>query len=156
MNVQYVIRYVIAGMFLVLASVASATPPSQNALGTTFKLVSKGQTNTVEISLKPTTSFDTVSVEGASGVESLTPPCSFSSVVVGGSYVCRVNVTQKAGEASFTLNVVGIKTLDPAKPRLVEVSHFTIANADFVAPKSKQSKKPTPGLVLSPGKDTEN
>ena len=155
MNVQNAIRHVIAGMFLVVAGVASATPPTQNALGSTFKVISKGQTSTVEISLKPTSSFDTVRVEGASGVESLTPPCSFSSVVVGGSYVCQVNVTHKAGEASLTLNVVGLKTIDPAKPKLVEVDHFTIDNADFVAPSAKPSNKPRPSLKLTPPADAQ-
>ena len=70
--------------------------------------------------LKPKLSFDTVRVEAASGVGSMTPPCSFSAIQVGGSYVCRVDVSHKAGEASLTLNVVGERTTDPANPRVVE------------------------------------
>jgi hypothetical protein len=150
MHAQNVIRHVIAAILLASAGVASATPPSQNALGTAFKVIAKGHTNIVEISLKPTSSFDTVRVEAASGVESLTPPCAFSSVVVGGSYVCQVHVTQKAGEASLTLNVVGQRTIDPAKPRLVEVDHFTIDNADYVAPRVKSSNKPAQSFKLTP------
>ena len=135
-----------------LAGVAWATPPTHNAMGATFKVISEGQTSTIEIRLKPRTSFDTVRVEAASGVGSLTPPCSFTTVVVGGSYACQVNVSHKTGEASLTLNVVGEKTVDPERPRLVEVSHFTISNAGFAAPKAKRSSRPTPGLVLSPRK----
>ena len=134
-----------------LVTIALATPPTPNALGVTYKIVSKGQTNLVEIRLKPTTSFDSVRVEAASGAVSLTPPCAFSGVVVGGAYVCTVSVGHKAEEASLTLNVVGEKTVEPTKPRIVEVSHFTIANAAFVAPAVKRSEKPTPGLILTPG-----
>jgi len=143
-----------AAISVVLASVAFATPPTHNALGATFKVISKGQTSTIEIRLKPKTSFDTVTVEAASGVGSLTPPCSFTAVVVGGSYACQVSVSHKTGEASLTLNVVGEKTLDPERPRLVEVSHFTLANAGFVAPAVKRLHKPTPGLILTPPQGT--
>ncbi|MGH8133919.1 MAG: hypothetical protein ACRETP_11935 [Steroidobacteraceae bacterium] len=91
-----------------------------------------------------------VRIEAASGVGSLTPPCSFTAVVIGGSYVCRVNVSPKAGEASLTVNVVGEKTVDPERPRVVEVNHFTLATPGFTAPAVKRSSKPTPGLVLTP------
>ena len=140
-----------AGISALLVAIALATPPTPNALGVTYKVVSKGQTHLVEIRLKPTTSFDSVRVEAASGAASLTPPCAFSGVVVGGAYVCTVSVGHKAEEASLTLNVVGEKTADPAKPRIVEVSHLTIANAAFVAPAVRRSDKPTPGLILTPG-----
>jgi hypothetical protein len=62
----------------------------------------------------------------------------------------RVNVSHKAREASLTLNVVGEKMVDPQKPRLVEVSHFTFANAGFVAPGSKRLNRPASGLILTP------
>ncbi len=143
-----------AGISVVLASVALATPPTHNALGATFKVISRGQTSTIEIRLKPRTSFDTVRVEAASGVGSLTPPCSFTAVVVGGSYACQVSVSHRIGEASLTLNVVGEKTVDPERPRLVEVSHFTLANAAFVTPAVKRLHKPTPSLILTPAQDT--
>ena len=138
------------GIAVVVAGLASASPPTHNALGATFRIISKGQTSTIEIRLKPRTSFDTVRVEAASGVGSLTPPCSFTAVVVGGSYACQVSVSHKTGEASLTLNVVGEKTVDPERPRLVEVSHFTLANAGFVAPTGRRLHKPTSGLILTP------
>src|SRR2546421_5716232 len=143
-----------AAISVVLASVALATPPTHNALGATFKVISRGQTSTIEIRLKPKTSFDTVRVEAASGVGSLTPPCSFTAVVVGGSYACQVSVSHKTGEASLTLNVVVEKTVDPRKPRLLEVSHFTLANAAFVAPAVKPVPQPRPGLLLTPPQGT--
>ena len=142
-----------AALGLALASVALATPPSHNGLGATFTIVSKGETSIIEIRLKPRSSFDTVRVEPASGVGSLTPPCSFSAVVVGGSYVCRVSVSHKAGEASLTLNVVGEKATDPQKPRVVEISHFTLANGAFTATAVPRSNRPAPGLLLTPPQD---
>ncbi len=69
-------------------------------------------------------------------------------------HVCRVSVSHKAGEASLTLNVVGEKTVVPEKPRLVEVSHFTLANAGFVASAVKRLDKPIPGLILTPPQGT--
>ncbi len=144
---------IVANLSVVLASVAWASPPTHNAMGATFKVISKGQTSTIEITLNPRASFDTIRVEAASGVESLTPPCSFTTVVVGGSYSCEVSVSQMRGEASLTLNVVGEKTLDSERPRLVEVSHFTLANAGYVAPApthKTQLNKPIPSLMLTP------
>ena len=143
-----------AAISVVLASVALATPPTHNALGATFKVISRGPTSIIEIRLKPRTSFDTVRVEAASGVGSLTPPCSFTEVVAGGSYACQVSVSHKTAEASLTLNVVGEKTVDSRKPRLVEVSHFTLANAAFVTPAVKRTNKPTPSLILTPAQNT--
>ncbi len=147
----------VASLSVALAGVAAATPPTHNAMGATFKVLSVGQTSTIEIRLKPKASFDTVRVEAASGVGSLTPPCSFTAVVVGGSYVCQVSVSHKAGEPSLTLNVVGENTLDKAMPRLVEVSHFTLANSGYVAPApahKTQLNKATPSLTLTPSQDT--
>jgi hypothetical protein len=143
----------VSSLSLVLVGVSLATPPTHNEMGATFRVISKGQTNTIEITLKPKTFFDTVRAEAASGAGSLTPPCSFTTVVVGGSYSCEVNVSHKAGEASLTLNVVGEKTLDREKPRLVEISHFTLANAAYVAPAPAHNthlNKATPSLTLTP------
>lgn len=136
---------------LLLANVAMASPPSDNTLGATFRVVSAGPSSTVEIKLKPSAAFDTVRVEAASGVGTLSPPCSFDAVMEGGSYVCRVNVSHKAGEASLSLNVVGQRTVDAAKPGLIDVVHFTLPNAAFVAPAVKKSNTPTPGLLSTPG-----
>ena len=140
----------VVGAALALAGAASATPPARNELGASFRLVSKGPTNVVEIRLRPKAPFDTVAVEAASGVESLTPPCSFSGVVPGGSYVCRVSVSHKATAASLTVNVVGQRRADPAKPPLVEVRHYTIGNAGYVARAAKRSERPAQNLLLTP------
>ena len=147
------VRRFVAGIGCAVSFIAvgMASPPTPNTLRATFRVVSSGPSSTVEIKLNPTEAFDTVRVEAASGVGTLTPPCSFAAVVAGGSYVCRVSVSNKAGEASLTLNVVGLRTVDPAKPRLVEVSHFTLPNAAFVSPAVKKSNKPTPGLMSTPG-----
>src|SRR6185312_11683719 len=137
---------VAAVLALAVCTGAFASPPSHRQLGASFTVLSAGQTVTVEIRLKPRASFDTVRVEAGSGAESLTPPCSFANVVRGGSYVCRVNVTHAPDEASLTLNIVGERQIDPSKPRVFEVRHFTIANPGFVAPARKGSSRPTPGL----------
>jgi hypothetical protein len=143
------------GGALLFVAVGLASPPSHNTLRATFHVVSFGPSSIVEVKLRPTEAWDTVRVEAASGVGALTPPCSFSAVVAGGSYVCRVSVSPKAGEASFTLSVVGQRAVDPAKPRLVEVSHFTLPNRAFVAPGVTKSPKPTPGLISTPGATTQ-
>lgn len=139
---------------VVLASGASASPPVHRQLGTKFKVLAGGQTVTVEVRLKPLATFASVRVEPGSGVGSLSPPCSFSDVVRGGSYVCQVNVTHAPGHASLTLNVVGEKQLQAGKPREFEVSHFTIPNADYVAPARNKTRKPTPGLAVLPAQRT--
>ena len=140
-----------AALAIAICNAAFARPPTHRELGATFKVLATGPAVTVEIRLKPRASFDTVHVEAGSGVGSLTPPCSFTSVVRGGSYVCRVNVTHAPDRASLTLNVVGERQVDPSKPRIFEVSHFTIANPEFVAPARKPSSRPTPGLELRRG-----
>jgi hypothetical protein len=141
-----------AALALAVCSGASASPPSDRQLGATFEVLAAGQSVTVEIRLKPRASFDSVRVEAGSGVGSLTPPCAFTNVVPGGSYVCRVNVTHAAGAASLTLNVVGelqpSPQTSPGRARIFEVSPFTIANPEFVAPAQKRSIRPTPGLTL--------
>jgi len=157
-----------AGVALLVTGVALASPPVHNSLGATFRVVSKGATSIIEIRLKPKAPFDSVRVEAASGVGTLAPPCAFSDVVPGGSYSCQVNVSAKQGAASLTLNLVGEKTVDPEKPRIVEVSHFTLATSNVPAPAVRRSDKsaarpasqqfvtpdrPTPGLVLTPPGD---
>jgi hypothetical protein len=140
-----------AGLALIFATVASASPPTHNTLGAGFKVISKSQTgSTIEIRLKPKVPFDTVAVEAGSGVGSLTSPCSFSDLVVGQSYVCQVSMTPRSDAASATLNVVGQRTVDPARPRVVEVHHFTVANPDFVAPAAKGANRPVPSLISTP------
>lgn len=143
-----------AGVVVVttLAGVALASPPMHNSMGARFKIVSKGPTSSIEITLKPLVPFDTVRVEAGSGVASLTP-CSFTAVVPGSSYTCRVDVSQKPDQASLTLNVVGERVTDPAKPRFVEVRHFTLANSRFVAPAVKRPGRPSQEMILTSPQD---
>ena len=67
-----------------LAGVALASPPMHNSMGARFRVVSRGPTSTIEITLSPRAAFDTVTVEAGSGVASLTP-CAFTAVVPAGS-----------------------------------------------------------------------
>ena len=138
---------------VVVPAAALADPPQANDLGVVFKLLSKGATSTVEISLNPRTAFDAVRVEAASGVASITPPCAFAQLEAGGSYVCRVDVVPKAGESSLTLNVVGEKG-ESGRARVVEVRHFTLATGQATTTHAA-AKTPTPGLTLTPGQSTK-
>jgi hypothetical protein len=131
---------------LVLPGLALADPPQADDLGAVFKVISKGATPTVEIRLTPKTAFEAVRVEAASGVQSITPPCAFAQVQVGGSYVCRVDVVPKAGESSLTLNVVGEKG-EPGKAKVVEARHFTLGTGRATV--KAASVTPTPGLSLT-------
>ena len=148
-----------------MAAGALASPPVQNSMGANFRVISQGATSTIEVYLKPQASFDSVRVEAASGVGSLTPACAFSAVVPGGSYSCQVHVSAAEGAAALTLNVVGERTVDPQKPRLVEVRHFTLnvpgSGAPTVSAAAKSATrltagglqvpdKPTPGAILTP------
>jgi hypothetical protein len=152
----YVLVTSAAGLLLTAAALAS--PPMQNSMGAKFKVISKGATSTIEIRLEPQAGFDTVRVEAASGVGSLTPSCAFSAVVPGGSYSCQVHVSAAEGAAALTLNVVAEKTLDPRKPRLVEVRHFTLdvpgAAAPAVSFSAKSATRLTSGGLLVPDKVT--
>ena len=116
---------------LVAASVL-ASPPTHNQLGYAHKILSRGATMTVEITLKPKRSFDNVSVQAGSGVASLAPDCSFAGVSAGGSYVCRFEVTGKPTDAAMTVNIVAENT--PATHALAqtEVHHLTMTNSAFL------------------------
>jgi len=133
---------------------ALASPSTPNSLGTVFAVVSKGPTSTIEITLHPTAPFDSVKVEAGSGVATLTPPCAFSRVATGGNYVCRVNVTQAAQDASLSLNVIGQRIADPAKPPIVEISHFTISNDSFVEPAATKPRTMGPAMTHKPDTST--
>jgi hypothetical protein len=139
-----------AALALLAASWVAATPPARNDLGTTFSVISRGPTSTIEIRLSPRRSFDRVDVEAGSGVASLSPPCSFSNVVVDGSYLCRIDATAKASDAAMTVNVVGHRAGEAGKPGHFEVGHFTLINPAYVRSKSKPASKPVPGFVTSP------
>ena len=113
---------------------AIASPPTHNQLGYAHKIVSSGATMTVEITLKPKRSFDSVSVQAGSGVASISPDCSFTGVTVGGSYVCRFDVTGKPTDAAMTVNIVAESTPVPHALVHAEVHHLTLTNSAFVRP----------------------
>jgi hypothetical protein len=140
-----------AALTLLTATWVAATPPARNELGTTFSVISRGPTSTIEIRLNPRQNFERVEVEAGSGVASMSPPCSFPNVTGGGSYVCRVEVTAKASDPAMTLNVVGHHAGAAGRPGHFEVRHFTLINPAYVRSKSKPASKPVPGLVSSPG-----
>ena len=122
---------VIACLSLVVG-VASGSAPTSNELGVRFKLISSGPTATVEIHLSPRRAFDAVTVEAASGVASLTPPCAFAGVVVGGAYACRVVVTGKPTDAAMTLKVIARRSLPGGILPETEFHHFSINNQAFM------------------------
>jgi hypothetical protein len=140
-----------AALALLAATLVAATPPARNELGTSFSVISRGPTSTIEIRLSPRRSFERVDVEAGSGVASLSPPCSFPNVTGGGSYVCRVDVTAKASDPAMTVNVVGHHAGEAGRPGHFEIRHFTLINPAYVRSKSKPASKPVPGLVSSPG-----
>jgi hypothetical protein len=125
------------GLSVALAiGAANASVPTSNELGVRFKVLRTGPTATVEIRMTPQRGFDSVTVEAASGVASLTPACGFTSVTVvpGGSYVCRVDVTGKPSEAAMTLNVVARRTVPGGTVPAMEVHHLSIKNSAFALP----------------------
>lgn len=137
-------------VFLSLASgVVSASVATSNELGIQFKVVTSGPTVTVEIRMTPRRNFDSVTVEAASGVASLTPSCGFSNVAVvaGGSYVCRVDVTSKPSDAAMTLNVVARRAASAGGLPEMEIHHISIKNSAFVP--SKKARAASHHVVTS-------
>jgi len=122
-------------------------------LGASYEVLSRGPTTSIEITLKPTIEFGTVTVEAASGVATLSPPCSFRAVLPGSSYSCVVEVTGTSSDAAFTINVVGQRSSTAGAPLVAEVSHFTMLNPSFVRASKKPAgdRKPT---LISRGTDS--
>lgn len=125
--------------FLLAIGTASALVPTSNELGIHFKVVASAPAVTVEISLRPRRDFDSVSIEAASGVASMTPPCTFSAVVAGGSYVCRVDVTGKSSDAAMTLNIVGTRATAGGGLPETEIHHLSVKNTSFVLRKKAKA-----------------
>jgi hypothetical protein len=120
-----------AGGALAVTAMAFASTATNNELGVKFKSVAAGATTTVEIRLAPRRAFDSVTVEAASGVATLNPPCAFSNVAPGGTYSCRVELTGKTTDPTMTVNVVAQHA---AANQLLETEthHFSVKNAAFV------------------------
>jgi hypothetical protein len=125
---------------ILLAGGVIASPPTHNQLGYTHKILSRGATMTVEITLKPKRSFDSVSVQPGSGVASISPDCSFTGVIMGGSYACRFDVTGKPTDAAMTVNIIAESTPAPHALVQAEVHHLTMTNSAFVRSTAAASK----------------
>jgi hypothetical protein len=112
---------------------AIASLPESNQLGVRFKILRAGSPATIEIRLTPHRNFDSVSIEAASGVATLTPTCVFSSVaiVAGGSYICRVDIVGKRSDAAMTLNVVARRASPGSTVPVTEVHHLSVKNSSF-------------------------
>ncbi len=123
-----------AGLSLLMAiGAATASEPMSNDLGVQFKVLKMGPTASVEIRMTPRRDFDSVTVEAASGVASLSPPCAFTRVIAGagGSYVCRMDVTGKPSEAAMTLNVLARRAVPGGTVPVMEVHHLSVRNSAF-------------------------
>lgn len=112
---------------------ADATVPTSNELGVHFKVLKTGPTTTVEIRMTPRRDFDSVTVEAASGVATLTPPCAFRNVTAAAAkhYSCKVDVTGKSTEAAMTLNVIARRSAPGGAAPETEVHHLTIRNSAY-------------------------
>jgi len=135
-------RWMAAALSVALAlGEAHASVPTSNELGVQFKVLKSGPTITVEIRLTPRRDFDSVTVEAASGVATLTPPCAFKNVTAtgGGPYVCRVAVTGKASEAAMTLNVVARRAVPGGTVPVMDMHHFSIKNPAFAMPQKRSA-----------------
>jgi len=134
--------WVAAALSVALAlGVAHGSVPTSNELGVHFKVVKSGPTTTVEIRMTPRRDFDSVTVEAASGVASLTPPCGFKNVTAAAAtpYVCRVDVTGKSMEAAMTLNVVARRAVPGGTVPVMEMHHFSIKNPAFAIPQKRSA-----------------
>ena len=132
---------------------AGASPPTRNELGARFALVTHGSAKVIDIRLLPTTAFDTVHVEAGSGAASVAPACVFTSVSAGTAYHCQVTAVHQGGVATLSIKVVGEKAPDPDKPKVFEISHFTVPNEAYVPPPAAKKPRASPNLLLTPPAD---
>ena len=129
------LAYWMGGGVSILLSISAAlgSVPTSNELGIRFKVLNSGPTSTVEIRVAPRRDFDSVSVEAASGVASMTAPCGFTKgkLIAGGSYVCRVQIAGKPSEAAMTINVVARREVLGGPVPVMEVHHLSVKNSAF-------------------------
>jgi hypothetical protein len=132
----------LAALFLWVDSGLAAPSPAAR-LGASYKVLSRGNLSAIEITLKPTVDFATVTVEPVSGVALLSAPCFLQDLGPDRSEVC---VTQVAGDTKdrvLTIKVVGHRPISAGTPA-VEISRFTMPNPSFVAAADKASKSSQP------------
>jgi hypothetical protein len=123
-----------AGLPLMLSvGTALASVPTSDELAIRFKVLKSGPTSTVEIRISPRSDFDSVAVEAASGVASMTPPCAFTKgkVTAGESYVCRMELAGKPSDAAMTINVIARRTVPGGLLPVLEVHHLSVKNSAF-------------------------
>ena len=124
------VRGIAALLLLTGCGIAGASPPTRNELGFHYKVIVATPPE-IEIRLQPRRDFDAVSLEAASGVASVSPPCTFSNLVAGTSYVCRVEIAGAASEPAMTLNVIARRAGMAAGLPITEIHHLTLRNASF-------------------------
>ncbi len=135
-------RWSRVGVVMMLSiSAALASVPTSNELGIRFKVLRTAPTAMVEIRIAPRRAFDSVVVEPAGGVASITPSCAFSAgqVAAGKSYLCRVELEGKPSEAAMTINVVARRSSSDGGVPVMEVHHLTVRNTAV----AMSEKKPT-------------
>jgi len=141
-------------MLLLGWAAAYASTPTTNDVGFSYKILSSGPPVTVEIRLKPRHSYESVAVEAGSGVATMTP-CAFSTVLASHSYVCRVTVTGKPGDAAMTLNLVARHTVAGGALPETEIHHISVTNAAYVPPAKGKAVSNKPTLTSSPTKQNK-
>ncbi len=127
-------RWLGAGLSVMLSvGAALASVPTSDELAIRFKVLKSGPTSTVEIRIAPRRDFDSVTVEAASGVASVTAPCGFTrgKVIAGQSYVCRAQITGQPSEAAMTINVVALRAVPGGTVPVMEVHHLSVKNSAF-------------------------
>ncbi len=132
----------ISGLCIFLgATIASASVPISNELGLGMKVLSTGATTTVELRLHPKRNFDSVVVEAASGVVSLSSSCplAHAGVVAGRSYTCRVDIAGKSSEAAMTINVIARRSIPGGVVPETEVHNLSISNTGFAVAQKRAS-----------------
>ncbi len=136
---------------LLVIGAAGASVPTSNELGVRFKVLRTGATSSIEIRMSPRRDFESVVVEAASGVESLSPSCAFANakVVAGGSYVCQVVLTGVPSAAAMTLNVIARRMVPGGTVPVMEVHHLSVKNAAF-APSQKNTAASHHNVAATP------
>jgi hypothetical protein len=125
------------GLLAMPLASAWSTPAASRVLGLSHRLISSGETLTVELTVKPTRDFDKISVESGSGVKTILPECHFDGVSANTSYTCRLEMTGTASDAFMTLNVIGLSLPPGGGLAQTEVQHLTFRNGAF------QKSRPT-------------
>ena len=122
---------ILIGLNLISSIGYSSTPTPPAYLNPVFSVEAISQVNsTVNIKISPTKNYKRVQIVAASGVGSITAPCSFDHILKGHVYTCSITLEHKKLEASSTLNIEA----DPDGSAITEVHHYTVPNPGYVHP----------------------